>query len=217
MDDVGQIRALDRQVLPVRYGDDFYAALSEEESPMIGYVIEEEATSKVVGVATGFLKKKATDWLGFGYGDNFLIVFYLGEPFVVFVHHSFSSHWHLWQIGTFCILPSHQRRGLGSWLYDNVLLQVAAEYSPDLIFLHVKSDNVSAISLYKQKGLKTIKFKPKHYSIKDQRHDAIKMGHSISDKGKAHLEATENTWSRWLYGLMGMDYDQVETLMVDET
>ena len=55
-------------MLPVRYEERFYETLLADT--MLAVVIEELETKKIIGAATGFLKRKPTDVFGFGYGDN---------------------------------------------------------------------------------------------------------------------------------------------------
>lgn len=198
---LNEIRALDRQVLPVRYDDDFYRGLTGDL--FLARCVEDSESGRVVACVTGFIKKKATDVLRIGYGNNFVMVLYMC---------------------TFCVLPSHQRRGVGRLLFEDWKQLALEVYGIDVLSLHVKSLNLSALAFYEKMGFHQLKLKPLHYSIQGRRYDAFKMALALSENGAQHLKSISTTWIKWAYEWIGLRYDDpviqdgtdAEVFMVDE-
>jgi ribosomal protein S18 acetylase RimI-like enzyme len=171
------VRSLTRcQLFPVRYDEPFFASLLTEE--MLAVVLEHEGA--IVGVATGLLKHKATDWLGTGYGDNTLKVFYLA---------------------TFGVAASHRRMGMGSRLLESFLALVMERAEPDCVVLHVKSLNEAGRLFYLARQFRVLRLKRSHYHIDGKPFDAYKMGLGVTEKSRAYLEAGPSlvdTLYKWL-------------------
>ncbi len=148
----------------MRYDEAFFASLMTDE--MLAVVLEHE--DKIVGVATGLLKHKATDWLKTGFGDSTLKVFYLA---------------------TFGVAASHRRLGLGSRLLEEFLALVVQRAEPDCVVLHVKCLNDAGRLFYLAKQFRVLRVKRNHYHIDGKPFDAYKMGLAVTEKSRAYLEA----------------------------
>ena len=99
-----------------------------------------------------------------------------------------------------------------------MLVLIGSDCDPDAMYLHVKVGNNGAKALYETKGFQKLKHKPLHYRILGKRFDAIKMGLGITDKGRRHIEDFGNTWTVWLYSLLGMEYNaELDELIRDDT
>jgi ribosomal protein S18 acetylase RimI-like enzyme len=148
-------------LFPVRYEDEFFDSLTG--SDWVALVMEDG--DKIVGVSTGQLKKKATDFFGLGFAT--LTVFYLA---------------------TFGIDASHRRRGLGNRLFAATMEQLRNCSDAECLVLHVKVLNEAAQKFYLANGLKNMKVKPNHYhNIGGRSFDAVKMGLKIAEKSESYL------------------------------
>ena len=160
----------------MRYDDAFFASLVTDET--LAVVLEQEG--KIVGVATGLLKHKATDWFGVGFGDSKVKVFYLA---------------------TFGVAATHRRLGLGSRLLDAFLALVEQRAKPDCVVLHVKCLNDSGRLFYLAKQFRVLRLKRNHYHIDGKAFDAYKMGLAVTERSKAYLDTTPSVMDmlyKWL-------------------
>ncbi len=162
--DLPAVRKLHKQLFPVRYDEAFFLSLLSDE--MLAVVAEQEG--KLVGVATGLLKHKPTDLFGLGYGENFLVLFYLA---------------------TFGVAPSHQRHGVGTLLLENFLVLITRVAKPDCVVLHAKTQNEAARNFYEARKFLEIRRKKEHYHIGGHAFDAVKFGIALTEKGKIFLNS----------------------------
>lgn len=162
--DIPAVKKLHIQLFPVRYDDDFFTGLLADTA--IARVLVDKATSKIVGVATGFFQRKSTDTLGLGYGSNVVTVFYLS---------------------TFGIHADYRRKQLGHRLLRYMLDLAKSACESDVVVLHVKTLNEAAIAFYEKNGFVLVKRKKDHYNIGGRDYDALKMCHHFTHKGRESM------------------------------
>ena len=151
---------------------------------------------KTIGVASGFYKRKPTDFFSFGYGDNFVDIFYLS---------------------TFGIDKAYQKQGIGSVLFKYLLKILDEDGAIDLIDLHVKDLNETASNFYTKLGFEITKRKPNHYEIGGKRYNALKMVFAKSKKGKDFVVEQKTTLVKRVYTFFGCPYnDALDELIMDE-
>ena len=68
-----------------------------------------------------------------------------------------------------CVLPSHQRRGIGSYILDFLVLYAKAD-ALSFLRLTVDKDNTSAIKLYEKKGFEVSETTEKYHLMRKQIH-----------------------------------------------
>ncbi|MFC9790609.1 ribosomal protein S18-alanine N-acetyltransferase [Rhodococcus sp. NPDC127528] len=87
------------------------------------------------------------------------------------------------EVHTIGVDPAHQRRGLGSRLLDELLRVAGAHGGP--VFLEVRTDNESAIALYRREGFEILGTRRNYYQPSGA--DAYTMR-----RERRASEATEN-------------------------
>ncbi|HSH85413.1 MAG TPA: ribosomal protein S18-alanine N-acetyltransferase [Guyparkeria sp.] len=86
------------------------------------------------------------------------------------------DQWHLLNL---CVAPAAQRRGVGRFLLDRLLMSAhAAEAS--CLLLEVRMSNRAAIALYESTGFADIGYRKAYYPAPDGREDARLMRHPLS-------------------------------------
>jgi ribosomal-protein-alanine N-acetyltransferase len=73
-----------------------------------------------------------------------------------------------------CVHPDWQHRGYGSLLLEYAINHVARQQN-EAMFLEVRTSNVRAAKLYKNRGFKVIGIRKSYYQAGDGREDAIVM------------------------------------------
>ena len=73
------------------------------------------------------------------------------------------------------VAKSHQRRGLGRYLLQHMMMQ-AQRYNASNMFLEVRVSNVSAIQLYERLGFCEMAIRRGYYPAHHGREDAMLMG-----------------------------------------
>jgi ribosomal-protein-alanine N-acetyltransferase len=73
-----------------------------------------------------------------------------------------------------CVHPDWQHRGYGSLLLEYTINQVT-RMDNKTMFLEVRESNLRAAALYRNRGFKTIGYRPSYYRAGDGRENAIVM------------------------------------------
>ncbi|WP_163832423.1 ribosomal protein S18-alanine N-acetyltransferase [Spartinivicinus ruber] len=76
------------------------------------------------------------------------------------------------------VAPEYQGNGYGQYLL-NYFLSRARDLSAEVMFLEVRSSNLSAIKLYKRIGFDEIGLRKNYYPAVDGREDALVMSYSL--------------------------------------
>ena len=93
-------------------------------------------------------------------------------------------------IGNFAVDPAYQKRGIASWLMQNIISQADNSHVRQ-INLEVRRSNTAAISLYKKFAFKIVGVRKNYY--KAEHEDALLMSReSIQSKANLDMEAS---WS----------------------
>eukprot|EP00474_Spongospora_subterranea_P001557 CRZ02015.1 hypothetical protein [Spongospora subterranea] len=144
--DLDGLRALDLSLFPVTYSDSFYQLLLDRPELTVLAVSPDQ---ELVGCATSrVIHDRFRSWLS------------LSPKSVGY-------------ISTVGVSVAYRRQGLARILLNRLLEEL--DKFCDVIILHVKADNESAIRMYLELGFVRVRYLPAHYYFHNTYHDAIQL------------------------------------------
>lgn len=167
--DIPELRQLQDVLFPVKYDDNFYEELFDDEVITCMAFIRQPNGSegKMIGVATA------------RYRDISGACSRVYDGYII----------------TLGVSPESRKSGLGSFLLHTTVTMLqqsvtaphaaARRRSCQSVHLHVKADNIAAVSMYTKAGFITAEYLRDHYRFDGRLHDALHLSLPLSKRSKS--------------------------------
>ena len=162
-DNLGSVKLLHNELLPIRYGDNFYKALMDGMYKLL--LLYEKDGDLLIGLSTWKIEWRDEDHRGTRVQTGYL--------------------------ATFGIRQSFRGRGLGFYLME-CTMSMMKEMNCKWTELHVLTTNVSAINLYLKCGYTNRMMLPNHYHYHNKRHDAYLLTKPLMTENVEYDENEES-------------------------